>query len=187
LFNVLAVLSLLLCVGISALWIRGGWMYYSVWGIYHAKQAAAWPGIGPGGGIDSEPGRMSFWMSRKAGADKPNWLHFESTPARRFQDDWTQNVLEPRFRLMGFRYYTIDDSPTYKGASPTALGFNVDLPDWFLVAVTATAPALWLRRRLKKKPLPEFACRTCGYDLRATPWRCPECGTIPEKANETSK
>jgi hypothetical protein len=43
---------------------------------------------------------------------------------------------------------------------------------WYVLAVIVAT-----LRRLAR-PTPPGLCSACGYDLRATPDRCPECGTI---------
>jgi hypothetical protein len=54
--------------------------------------------------------------------------------------------------------------------------FLTALPHWFVTLVASVLPVAALTRRLRHRPIPG-TCPACGYDLRATPTRCPECGT----------
>ena len=59
----------------------------------------------------------------------------------------------------------------------------VCIPFWFIFLLTAMLPLRWgvrIRagwRRKKRRRLGQ--CEQCGYDLRGTPDRCPECGASP--------
>jgi hypothetical protein len=54
------------------------------------------------------------------------------------------------------------------------------LPMWFVVFLFATLPLAagvrHVRRRRRARRLAAGCCIACGYDLRASPERCPECG-----------
>jgi hypothetical protein len=54
----------------------------------------------------------------------------------------------------------------------------------WLVGLAGVLPAAWLvdwewRRQRRARHLAKGECPACGYDLRATPDRCPECGAVP--------
>ena len=56
---------------------------------------------------------------------------------------------------------------------------EIAIPYWFLVLSASVLPCMWGTRPRKERNHDQSSlCRTCAYDLRATPSRCPECGTI---------
>jgi hypothetical protein len=68
--------------------------------------------------------------------------------------------------------------------SPVAFT-SVAIPCWSLAALLALFPAIAaVRGSLKRRHLAPNACPICGYDMRATPARCPECGHTPEESRE---
>jgi predicted Zn-ribbon and HTH transcriptional regulator len=58
------------------------------------------------------------------------------------------------------------------------------LPIWLIVASLMVLPIIWTLMRMKKEcDIAAGRCANCGYDLRASPERCPECGLVPTTSN----
>jgi hypothetical protein len=70
--------------------------------------------------------------------------------------------------------------------SSSLVGFrSLVISWWLIVAASAMVPVIWgwragiwWRRWIKQRLMRTQICLVCGYDMRATPGRCPECGSV---------
>ena len=62
---------------------------------------------------------------------------------------------------------------------------------WVLTAgimlMVVLSPVQEMIRGILHKKIDPNACTVCGYDLRATPNRCPECGTVPAQIDSQTR
>ncbi len=163
--NGLAALSLALCVATICLWIIGCFSDVS---------------------LNWESNSISYSLSCSRGEMSSSRIVW-GLPVPTANAGWNLLFLRPaslldrnqilagiighyRLRFLGFALFWIHKPAVMEG--PEFLW-----PCWALVLLTAVLPAMWIRQRQRLKP---GHCTVCGYDLRATPDRCPECGTIPQ-------
>ena len=92
---------------------------------------------------------------------------------------WDGAWANPQELPLGFGF---GRSPPSDPEAAPYLGLVV--PWWVLFFFTAILPCLWTLLHLRPRRGPRFAtCVKCGYDLRASPDKCPECGTAVQASS----
>ena len=106
----------------------------------------------------------------------PGWV-YERGPAQA-DNDFGSNV----HRFLGVTYA---DNNWNSGLLSGTREIVVRVPYWLLLSATGALPIARLMLHPRRRRAAREAaglCAICGYDLRASPDRCPECGAVPEGA-----
>jgi len=197
LFNVLAGMSLLLFVATVMLWARSYFVQDLIyWGTgrfdndrvkqVHVQSSQGQIAVGD---YRFELFRLSG--SRATASDYANWPDKPSVFNLNWFSTWHKPVVSFR-GLVGIGHYRHDSPKTdvAKGLRSELTWRSANFPIWPLVIITGLLPLGWLlkwrHRRRREYRTTHGLCLSCGYDLRATPDRCPECGTVPAKPVEKS-
>ena len=115
------------------------------------------------------------WSRAEYDPGPPGFLRHQSlTPLER-QSYW-QGFVAPHVVWRSAGFYSVHD-PGGHPKSKVSFGVPLWLPLALLAAAPAAGAVAFARARRRAARLRRGLCPACGYDLRTTPGKCPECGT----------
>ena len=188
LLSLLSTVSLVLCVAACVLWVRSHWAAEGLGRVWwaHDPDAAAFRMAE----VHSERGRLHALSVRYTFVGRFG-RRFVGSLKREFPPEGLRRERRPArphapagslWRRAGFRRGVSRERDTHAGSGvPTVFETrSVGVPHWLVALPAALPPGWWLayaaRRRRAVRRRAAGLCVSCGYDLRATPGRCPECG-----------
>jgi len=172
LLNLLMVLSLLMCAAVVALWVRSYWVSDAVFLGTKSVERGAHSVSGTlalvENGMPNLRPRPGLRRERSDSRGSSPWVDASplSLPNRAGFGYRETGLPAGHFRLPG---------GTDIFVPPVITGRMVLVPLWLPVVLFALLPAARLYRRVRPR-YHAGRCQRCGYDLRASPGRCPECG-----------
>ena len=181
LFNGMAVLSLMLCMATVGLWVRSYW---------RQDQIAFFPKPSSTCFLGDWRGRVELTRQYVSPAVPSGWGASTSnfgTVGEFKQTGWVRggSSFDPHFIAPHAFYFGHTENLGYAIISSMRITQSFDiwaLPFWLIALAFAMTPAfLGLSTLRNSRRSRRGLCASCGYDLRATPDRCPECGTAPPK------
>ena len=182
LWHALVAMSLLLCLAMGFLWVRSYWVsddiYWDRWYIQGvtAEESARWLFIHRGQvGTARRVQQITFTSVADLQRQLQSGAKLREFKWKRIAND-SQGPAALHFTgTRGALGFTYGDYP-----SSMAPGYYRQwvAPLWSLMLLPALLPCGWIiAQRRRKRSILTGLCKVCGYDLRATPDRCPECGT----------
>jgi hypothetical protein len=135
----------------------------------------------------------SYRVADSVGWSRPNgdWAELASVEGG-LQVDWGSGIIAPpegEWHCQSVavdardRVYVYDIVPIRSYDSTNPPNHAVVVADWFTALLLGLTPTAWMlataRRYRQRRRRITGHCPSCGYDLRATPDRCPECGAVP--------
>jgi hypothetical protein len=178
LLNSAAGLSLILCIATVVLWVRSYWVQDRI--DYQKTDTARFTFTGYA--FSSNHGSLYVIMDRQVFREA-EYLNFyvlerkssEGFSYHRYPSRPDQLPRDSFWNKLGFSMVLEYDTADVN--SQFSLFPRAFVPHWFVVLLTALSPAIVVFRAIRKRRVRAAGlCPKCGYDLRATPQRCPECG-----------
>ena len=165
-FNAMSILSLLLALAVAASWVRS-YMRHDFFGYYEAHHPSALIQVDPSRGrarFTVRSAKEPFYVEQ----EQERWTHFSEAPV---------DLQAFRHAFMGISW-----RKTYHRLGMWTA--SVIIPHAYLLLIFTALPAIRIYRSLRRRRLRLIGhCRVCGYDLRATPERCPECGAVTKHSD----